>query len=110
MVDGALFGTPAEPDLEVGAGAERMAGPGQHDGLDALVDVAQAKDSLELLGHLLREGVALVGAVQGDHHDGGGGCGARRRVRDLDMAEREGFVGGGDLDGGWREVHRGLSI
>ena len=56
---------------DVAAGAEALAGPGEHERSDGLVggDAFQRMD--ELAAHVVAHRVALVGAVEGDGGDGG---------------------------------------
>lgn len=94
-----------EPPFQVGAGAEGPPRAGQDDDLDAVVDVEHREDRLEVLHHLIGEGIVLFGAVQGDDHHGRGCRGAGGVVGDFDMGCLDGFVGGGDLDGRWIGDH-----
>jgi hypothetical protein len=52
--------------LQVAAGGERPAGPGEHDHVDGVVDGGEAQCPLQLFVEAGREGVELLGPVEAD--------------------------------------------
>ena len=83
-----------EADVEVGAGAEHFAVPGQDDAADAVVDVDHGEDAGELVLHDFGEGIVVLGPVERHDDDG-----RRRRRRGRDVRD-------GDLRRGQRAVGR----
>lgn len=64
---GCVEGGPAF--LQVGAGAERPTGTGEHHGAHGVVGVGLVECRSELLTHLHREGVETIGAVEPEDRD-----------------------------------------
>lgn len=89
------FLAPDEADLEIGSRAEGAAVVARHDGAaHAVVGVDEGEGALQLGHHGGREGIALSGPVQGQDDDGRGVGGGGRVVREFDLGEGEGGVGG----------------
>lgn len=82
--------------VEIRAGAEDPPMPRHNDAFHAVVGVKHGVRVFDLGAHRVREGIVVVGAVQGEDDDGGlGGVVAR-----LDLREGEGVVGAGEGDVG----------
>lgn len=92
-----------EPDIEVRAGTEHLAGAGEDHGADAVVAGEDGEDLLELEHHGGCEGVVVAGAVEGDGDDGCGGMAGVWVVREADLDVRDGGIGAGRW--GWERWH-----
>lgn len=107
-----------EANLQIGSGTKHLAGAGDDDAFDSLVQIEHGIDEFKVSHHLNGEGIALFGAVQCDHYHRRGFWRVFWIVAYFDVFERERLIGTGDFDldwvgqhfGGWRRDTRRSNV